>query len=339
VLASAGAFAYAGGWLSPDLLTPARLVSTFETVDGRHPGFRRNHAKGICATGWFESSGQAAALSKAALFAPGRVPVVGRIAFSGGMPAMADDQTAVRSLALRFLPPGAEEWRTGMINLPVFPVTSAQALHDLLLASKPDSTGKPDGAKMQAFIGAHPEFLAAVGIIKTTPVSSGFADATYNALHVFRFVNAAGAATPVRWSAVPVQPFVAAGAPPSADKNAMFDALIAAVAQHPVQWHLMVTVGQPNDPTNPGLPWPADRQRIDAGMVTIESLASEEGGPCTDVNYDPLVLPAGLEPSDDPILSARSAAYARSFTLREGERSEKPPSAVTPQEVRSGGKS
>jgi catalase len=341
VLVSAVSFAYVGGWLTPDQLTPARLVSAFEAVDGRHPGFRRNHAKGICATGWFESSGKAAALSKAALFAPGRVPVVGRIAFSGGAPFVVDDTATVRSLALRFLPAGAEEWRTGMINLPVFPVASVPAFHDLVLAAKPDpATGKPDPAKMPAFAAAHPEFVAAVEIIKARPVSSGFADATYNALHVFRFVNAAGVATPVRWSAVPVQPFVAAGAASASDdKNALFDALIAQVAAHPVQWRLMVTVGQPSDPTNPTLPWPADRPQVDAGLVTLDQMSSEDGGPCIDVNYDPLVLPAGIEPSDDPILSARSAAYSRSFTLREGERGEKPPSAITPQAIRAGGKS
>jgi len=52
-----------------------------------------------------------------------------------------------------------------------------------------------------------------------------------------------------------------------------------------------------------------------------------------------MVLPAGIEPSDDPLLSARSAAYARSFTLRAGEKDEKPPSAVTPLGVHAGDKS
>jgi catalase len=50
-------------------------------------------------------------------------------------------------------------------------------------------------------------------------------------------------------------------------------------------------------------------------------------------------LPSGIEPSDDPLLSARSAAYARSFTLRAGEEHEKPPSAVTARDVQAGGKS
>jgi catalase len=50
-----GAFAYTGGWFSPHRLTPARFIDTFEKVNGIHPGFRRNHAKGVCVTGFFES--------------------------------------------------------------------------------------------------------------------------------------------------------------------------------------------------------------------------------------------------------------------------------------------
>lgn len=119
--------------------------------------------------------------------------------------------------------------------------------------------------------------------------------------------------------------------------NYLFDQLIAQIHLHPLQWRLMMTIGQVEDPTSDAtLPWPAERAQIDAGTVTLESISSEDGGPCTDINFDPLVLPPGIEPSDDPLLSARSAAYARSFALRAGEMSRKPPSAITPQEARAG---
>jgi catalase len=49
------------------------------------------------------------------------------------------------------------------------------------------------------------------------------------------------------------------------------------------------------------------------------------------INFDPLVLPNGITGSDDPLLSARSAAYSQSFTRRIGE--PKSPSAVTSSEV------
>ena len=138
---------------------------------------------------------------------------------------------------------------------------------------------------------------------------------------------------------MPVQPD-AAEQTEATDENYLFDDLIAQIAQHPRQWRLIVTIGQAGDPTNDATqPWPEGRQQIDAGTVTIDRASSEDSGRCTAINYDPLVLPAGIEPSDDPLLSARSAAYARSFTLRAEEAHEKPPSAVTPEEVQAGGKS
>ena len=167
MLSVAGAFAYVGGWLSPVRLTQDRMMAAFQNANGIHAGFRRNHAKGVCVTGWFDSNGQAAELSKAAAFRPGRVPLVGRFALAGGMPFQTDAPATVRSMELRFLLPGGEEWRTGMNNIPVFPVNSARGFYEQLLASSPDpATGKPDPAKMKAFLAAHPEIGRALSLIK-----------------------------------------------------------------------------------------------------------------------------------------------------------------------------
>ncbi len=138
-------------------MTQARLIDTFEQVNGIYSGFRRNHAKGVCIAGYFESNGQGARLSKAVVFQPGRVPVIGRFALAGGQPHMADGPKAVRSMALSFRPRDAEEWRTGMNDIPVFAVRTAEAFNEQLLASKPDpATGKPDPAKVKSFLAAHP---------------------------------------------------------------------------------------------------------------------------------------------------------------------------------------
>jgi catalase len=171
-------------------------------------------------------------------------------------------------------------------------------------------------------------------LIQIAPVSSGFDNSTFNSLDAFRFINSDGKATSVRWSMAPVQPFEPVDAAPQspANPNYLFDALIESVRRGPLRWHLMITVGQPGDPTNDAtLPWPSDRQQIDVGTLTVDHIDSEETSPARDINFDPLVLPSGIEPSDDPLLSARSAAYAQSFTRREGEK--KDPSAVSTGEV------
>jgi len=41
-------FGYVAGWWSPQRLTQDRLAAAFVQVNGPHPGFRLNHAKG----GW-----------------------------------------------------------------------------------------------------------------------------------------------------------------------------------------------------------------------------------------------------------------------------------------------
>jgi catalase len=330
ILAVVAGYAYVGGWLSPERLSPGHFTSTFEQANAIYPGFRRNHAKGLCLVGSFESNGQGTRLSKASVFAPGRIPVIGRFSLAGGQPYAADAATTVRALGLRFALAHGEEWRTAMIDLPLFPFKTPEAFYEQLVASRPDPvTGKPDPEKMKAFLAAHPETARVLDVIHAQPVASGFDNVAYNGLNAFRFVDGTGKSTPVRWSAVPVQPFAPADPAKTAqpDKNYLFDDLIARVAHQPLQWHLVLTVGQPGDPTNDAtIAWPADREKLDVGTLTVDRVEGEATGACRDVNFDPLILPAGIETSDDPLLSARSAVYSQSFTRREGEM--KSPSAV-----------
>ncbi len=331
----AGAFSYCAGWLTPHALTPATMIDAFEQVNGRKSGFRRNHAKGVGVSGAFESNGAGVSLSKASVFRKGRVPVLGRFAIAGGQPYLPDAQGKVRSMALLFELPGGEEWRTGMNDIPVFTVNTPEAFYENLVASVPDpSTGKPDPRKIAQFLRENPASAQALRLIGAHPKSSGFENDAFNSLNAFRFVNAAGASVFVRWSMVPVE----SAKPPvdaelAAHRDYLFDGLVGAIHQHPLQWHLVVTVAQPGDPTNDAtLPWPTDRRHLDVGTLTIDRVESEATSPVRDVNFDPLVLPVGIAGSDDPLLSARSAAYSVSFTRRESEHKEQ--SAVSVAETR-----
>ena len=323
-----GVFAYAGGWLRPDALTPSRFADRFEQVYGRHDGFRRNHAKGLSASGTFASNGAGAAVCRAAVFEPRTIPLIGRFSLSGGIPDQADRTDTVRGLALAFLLPSGQQWRTAMINLPVFPDNTPQGFYERLLAAKPlPATGQPDPQKMAAFLARHPETAAAMKIIKQSPPSTGFEDSAFHGLNAFHVTNSAGATVPVRWTAVPEQPSRPQLPARTGTRNYLFDSLIDAVAHGPLTWRLILTIGEPSDPTNDATkPWPSSRRWIDTGTIIIDAVQTEAAGNARDINFDPLVLPDGIAPSDDPLLSARSAVYARSFTRRAGE--PKRPSAV-----------
>lgn len=324
----AGAFAYAAGLRPGAPLSPSGFADRFERVYGRHHGFRRNHAKGLSATGSFASTGAGAAVCRAAVFRPGTVPLVGRFSLGGGLPEAADKPDTVRGLGL-LLQADGQQWRTAMVNLPVFTDSTPDGFYERLLASKPRAdTGKPDPQRMAAFLDRHPETVAAMKIIKQAPPSAGFADATFYGLNAFRFTNSAGATVPVRWSVVPQDPPAANGAPPAPPgRDYLFDDLIRAVARRPLTWRLVLTVGEPGDPTNDATkPWPGSRRSIDAGTVTITEVQTEQAGNARDINFDPMVLPDGIAASDDPLPPARSAVYARSFTRRAAE--PKSPGAV-----------
>src|ERR1700752_3122889 len=214
-----GTFAFFGGWFSPKALPPARFTDGFEEVNGVHPGFRRNHAKGLGVSGFFESNGNGVRLSKAAVFEPGRVLVIGRFSLDGGQPYQSDRPDTRRGLGLQFSLPHGELWRTAMISFPLFPVRTPEIFYERLLAFKSDpATAKPDPANVKAFEERHPETVEVLKVITARPVSSGFGNTTFYGLNAFRFTNAAGKTTPVRWVLKPMQPFEAAGAAPQ-DRN------------------------------------------------------------------------------------------------------------------------
>jgi catalase len=326
-----GAVAYANKWIGPDnALTRESFLNAFRSVFGTHLGFRRNHAKGVVVTGHFDSNGNGSELSRAVIFRPGQTPVTGRFSLAGGNPNAADAAATARGLGLAFAFPDGTQWRSALLNLPVFPDNSAQGFYDRLLAGKVvPATGQPDPAAMAAFLAAHPESAAAMAVIKKHPPSPGFADSPFSSLITFYFVNDHGVRTPVRWSFVPQQQALA---PRSDGSNTLFDALIRQLRSGPLQWRLILTVGAPGDPTTDAtLPWPSDRRTVDAGVLTLTDIQTEAAGNARDINFDPLVLPDGIEPSDDPLLNARSTVYAASYRARTGE--PKSPSAVQVDKV------
>ncbi|GLQ88972.1 catalase family peroxidase [Dyella flagellata] len=317
-------FGYVGGWLTPHRLTAQQLVNQLQAnAGGTFPGYRRNHAKGVCVAGYFDSNGQAQAYSIAQVFMPGRTPVMGRFAIPGGNPYAPDGSAPIRSLALRFTQANGQQWRTGMNSMPVFLVATPQAFYEFLQAQQPDpSTGKPNPAKMGAFFAAHPETAAFLAWVKTARPSASFATESYWSLNAFVFVDANGQKHAVRWRVVPQTSGTSTGA---SDADYLDADLTRRLAQGPLRWHLVFTLANPGDPTNDATKaWPSDRREIDAGTLVLTGTEAQESGACRDINYDPTILPHGIEISDDPLLPARSAAYATSYLRRTSEEAHLP---------------
>jgi catalase len=321
VVGSAAAFGYVGGWLAPDRLSPKKLIDVLQASGGDHPGYRRNHAKGVCVGGYFESNGALQSYSRSPLFSAGRTPVVGRLAIPGGNPYAADSSAPIRSFALRFDLADGEQWRTGMNAMPVFPVSTPQAFYDLQVATAPDpATGKPNPDKAKAFFGAHPETAAFLGWAKTAKPPASYATETYQSINAFYLRDAAGERRAVRWKVVPETPETGDGSPAAGDTDYLAADLSKRLAAGPLRWHLVMTFAAEGDAVDDAAKaWPDDRKSVDAGTLVIDSWQAQADGPCRDVNYDPTILPQGIEASNDPLIAARSAAYADSYLRRTSE--------------------
>jgi len=103
----------------------------------------------------------------------------------------------------------------------------------------------------------------------------------------------------------------------TAGANFLEPALIKRTQQGPLQWDMMVSIGEAGDPQdNPTLLWPDKRQLIKAGTLSITSAMPQKGAACEAINFDPLVMADGIAPGQDPILLFRSSAYAVSFAKR-----------------------
>jgi len=322
VVAVAAAFAYTAGWFSPQRLTPGKLVDAFAPPSGAALGHRRNHAKGICFTGVFEANGAGSELSRAPVFVRGQYPVLGRFNLGTANPNAADATVRVRGLGLRISTPDGQQWRSAMINAPVFPVSTPQIFYELLRAE-----GSKEANAVATFAAANPEFAPFGDWAKNGPWTGSYAEERYNSLNSFVFVDGSGAEHVVRWSLLPAAQPVAVSTDELAKRGPNFleQEIAQRVAGAPQRWTMVVTVANPGDPTaDPTKAWPADRRSVEVGTLVAQQVEAEPGGPCRDINFDPTVLPSGMRTSDDPFPAARSAAYAKSYDLRTAEAKDYP---------------
>ncbi|MGO1328558.1 MAG: catalase family peroxidase [Idiomarina loihiensis] len=276
-----------------------------------HEGFRRAHAKGICVSGEFRSNGQLASYSKAALFETGSMPFIGRFSVAGNNPTAPDLKAPVRSLALSFAMSSTEQWRIAMNTPPVMAVKDPHTFYQQIQAIQAGPKA------IQKFFAEHPEssdFLSWKGQYQP---SGSFAAETYNSINAFYLVNSNGEKQAVRWT---MQPTVSVSSDNLEGVDALHQEITNRVAKENIVFDWVFTLAnEKDDENNPAKAWPDSREQITAGQIVITGVTPQLQGECHGINYDPLVLPTGIEATRDPILRARSAAYAESYRRRAKE--------------------
>lgn len=321
ILAIAGgltaAFAWTKGWGSTRL-TSSDFVQ--KTTPSFPPGYRRAHGKGMCFIGTFRGTQDAAAASVARVFSQREVPVVGRFSIGAGHPHAADNATKTVSMSLLLTSDDQQQWRLAMNNQPYFPTHAPAGLLALLAATASDpATGKPDPNRVAAFLKTYPEAGKFLEWAAQAPSPSSFDGVEFNGVNAFYLVASDGHRQPVRWTMQSHDPFTPLDEAQARQSghDFLFDDLTRKLARKPLYWDMVMQLAQPGDPVDdPSQPWPQSRKQFVAGTLEITQVIAQAEGPCRDVNFDPTIVPAGIEVSDDPILSARSGAYSHSFNRR-----------------------
>jgi catalase len=302
--------------IADTLPLPTQIVDLANKVDGVHPGFRAFHAKGVVVEGSFKASPEAARLSRAALFNGGTIAVTARFSDGSGMPNVPDGTPAMpRGIAIKYHLPGGPDTDMVTNSFKFFPVGTGEDFRDLLQAIVASPADAPKPTKLEQFFASHPNAPKAIGSL---PIPDSFADEEYHGIDAFIFVNKSGQRQAIRYVIAPeklvhITPEEAAKQSP----DYLFDDLARRIAQKPLVFHVKVQLAEPGDQTkDASQPWPEDRKVVDLGVLTLTKVVPNSLEVQKKLLFLPTNLTPGIELSDDPLPTVRTAAYGVSFGRR-----------------------
>jgi catalase len=317
----------AGGALALVMATPVvaqdgstaeQTIDVMNTLFGKHPGKRANHAKGVVAEGSFTPTSEAAALSKASLFKGPAVPVTVRFSDATGVPTIADGAANANphGMALKFKLGDGSEMDVVVNSLAYFPVATGEEFRDLLKAVSESGPNAAKPTSLERFVATHPA-AATAGATAKSPTS--LARQTYNGVNAFVFVDKDGKRQPFRFRFVPAEgeEILPAADAAKRDPNYLMSEIGPRVAKEPARFKVQAQLAEAGDPTNDATkPWPNSRKVVDLGILTISKAVPDSAEAEKALLFMPNALTDGIEVSDDPLIDARVQAYAVSYGRR-----------------------
>jgi catalase len=302
---------------------PQAQVDALEGLFGVHPTARRSGAKGLCASGQFIGNEAGRGLVPSAMFSGQPVPAVVRFSLGGGNAKASDKSRSVRGLSFEFKHANGEQWQSANVSAPVFFVSKPEQFAPFLQARSNDpATGKPNPERLKAFNEANPETTRQGAYLAKAPIPASYGAVQYWSTNAFEVTSPRNESRFVRWQFVPEAGIkgLTEDELKSLPDDFLADELRQRLARGAVSFALQFQVAQAGDPTNdPTQVWPDDRQLITAGRLVIDKVEPAAGTDCDRMMFNPLVLPNGIKPSNDPVLLARAAPYVLSLGRRLGE--------------------
>ena len=298
-------------------------MDALEAVNGGpHPGFRAVHAKGTICGGTFTGTPEAKQLSRAAHLQGEPVETTVRFSNASGHPHTPDaDPLAGRGMAVKFHLADGETTDIVSVPLVVFFARNPEDFLEMTRARIPDpETGQPDPERLGAYLAEHPEAGVALqkGIPKLAPTTS-FATSDYRALHAFCLVDADGGA---HWGRYTWEPedgpeYLTDEQRETVTRDYLQEEIRERLGDGIARFTLEFTLANDGDPLeDPTAEWEGEHEVVELGELEVIRVVEDAEPPESPMVFDPMRLTDGIEPSADPILTARPKAYSVSIERR-----------------------
>ncbi len=303
--------------MSANPALPQQVLDALDALSGLHPGSRPVHAKGLMCAGTFTPAPEAVQLTRAPHASRPSTPVTVRYSNASGVPASLDNdpQSGPRGIAVRFHL--ADHVHTDIIahSFDGFPVRNGAEFLEFVRAAAAFGAGKPEA--LGAFLAAHPHAKRFVETPK--PVPTSVAREAFFAVTSFKFTNAHGVSRHGRFRIRPMAGTEYLSTEEAAAKsgNFLFEEIAARLASGPFGLGVFVQMAEPGDDvTDASVTWPASREEIPFGTVTVTARLDEQVPERRKVIFDPVPRVDGIESSGDPLTEIRSDLYLLSGRRR-----------------------
>ena len=150
------------------------VIDAFEALFGKHPGFRRAHAKGVVCEGTFSPASAAVDFCRAPHFQGPLVPVTVRFSNFTGLPELPDNdpQSNPRGMSIRFQAPGGATTDIVAHSYNGFPTSTVEELTAFLRALAASCPTTPDPKPIAKFLESHPAAAKFAQAPKPAPPAS-----------------------------------------------------------------------------------------------------------------------------------------------------------------------
>jgi catalase len=244
-----------------------------------------------------------------------------RFSNSTGVPIIPDNNPNAnpRGLAVRFYL--AERVHTDIVSHSTdgFPTRTGREFLEMLRAATTSDPANGSPTAIEKFLGTHPAALAFVQTPKPTPAS--FAKEEYFGVTAMKFVNASGASRYGRYRIVPEAGVEHLSDAEAAHRGAdfLFQEIGERVGKGPVNFRVKVQLANEGDAVDDAtVHWPEDRTVQDLGTIALTATVADDLDEQKHIIFDPIPRVDGIEPSNDPLLEVRAAAYLISGRRRRG---------------------